>query len=262
MPQYAGYCFQFLLCIAVLCRRSRFFPLPHEFLQNQEKGSNPEVGKIKGSKEPCGLPAFFFFSFQARRFLGISKPKCHLAPVPKINVSISLAVRNKMFPIVQGDFSLSGWPPHCLASSPVTLSAGCTSPGGQVSGVFLPCSCSRGAPRAALVLGVKLLSGMCSPRGAAHRSVRAHGEGQAQQRRLPDKATPSSLVTMGYTYTKYGKLTWFREDNLQSCLFWMLQKERKALWQVGAAVKCSRINTSLQAAVETKTGSAAALPTS
>lgn len=63
-------------------------------------------------------------------------------------------------------------------------------------------SCSRGAPRAALVLGVKLLPGMSSPRGGEHGNVRAHGEEQAQERCLPDKATLSSVITMGYAYKK------------------------------------------------------------
>lgn len=48
----------------------------------------------------------------------------------------------------------------------------------------------RGALKAALALGVKLLPGMCSPRGAAGSSMCAHGEGQVQQCRLPDKTTP------------------------------------------------------------------------
>lgn len=74
-----------------------------------------------------------------------------------------------------------------------------------MSRVFLPRR--RGALRAALMLAVKLLPGTCSPRGAAGRSVHSPGEGQEQQRRLPDKATPSSLVAMGYAYTKYSRLT-------------------------------------------------------
>lgn len=64
----------------------------------------------------------------------------------------------------------------------------------------------QGAPRAALALWVKLLPNMCFPRDAAHRSEHAHREGQVQRSRLPDKATPSSLVTMGYAHPKYSRL--------------------------------------------------------
>lgn len=129
MPKYAGYFFQFLLCIAMLCCHNHFFAFPHELLQSKEKGSSIEVGKLKGSKEPCGLSAFFFFSLQVRKFLSMSMPKCNLAPLPPRSV--------------QGDFSLRGWPPQFVGSSPVALFFGCASPGRQVSGVFLPCSCSR-----------------------------------------------------------------------------------------------------------------------
>lgn len=66
---------------------------------------------MKGSEEPCGLPAFFFFPLQAKKFLSMSKPRCNLAPEPQIT---ALAVRNKT---VQGEFSLRGWPPCCVGFS-------------------------------------------------------------------------------------------------------------------------------------------------
>lgn len=128
---------------------------------------------------------------------------------------------------------------------------------------FPPCACSRGALRAALVLGVKLLPGMGPPRGGKHGNVCAHGEEQAQQHWLPDKATLSSIITMGYAYKKeQANVIQSSQRRQFTDSFECCRKKEKPYGKLEQPVKCSRVNNSLQAAVETKTGSTAALPSS
>ena len=76
-----------LLCFAAAVASS---PLPHELLQSKEKGSSPEVGKIKG-RQGALWPACFLFLLslsqkvpqheQAKMSLGTStKNKCQYFP--------------------------------------------------------------------------------------------------------------------------------------------------------------------------------------
>lgn len=106
---------------------------------------------------------------------------------------------------------------------------------------------------------------MGPPRGGKHGNVCAHGEEQAQQHWLPDKATLSSIITMGYAYKKEQanviqssqRRQFYRPVSFECC-----RKKEKPYGKLEQPMKCSRVNNSLQAAVETKTGSTAALPSS
>ena len=110
---------------------------------------------------------------------------------------------------------------------------------------------------------MKLLPGTCSPRAAARRSVCARGEGQAQRCRIKPLRAPWSLRgtltqnTASERDSEQSEKTVFSAASFECC-----RKKEKPHGELEQPVKCSWINTSLQAAVETKTGSAAALPTS
>lgn len=162
----AGRCFQFLWCIAGLCGCSCFSP---SHMNCSEQGERQEA-KIEGSKEPV-VYLLAFSSLSKPEFLSVSEPKCALAPLP--NTDVPLAVRNKTSPSLQGDFFSSKRTAPCSAGS-------CSAGWHPLGGFSSPALAAR-LPQNCLGTGeVKLLPDPCHPRGAALRSVWAHGTGHGQ----------------------------------------------------------------------------------